>query len=201
MNKNYILIGLTGPTGSGKTTVTDIMQAHGFEIVNADEIAHRALSDKALKNSLVNAFGKDIINPDSEVNRRKLAQIAFSSKENTEILNSLTHPVILRLAKAEFENRSKDGKCKIVFDAPTLFESGSYKLCDKIVSVIAPESVRTERIMKRDNITEAEAKARINAQKSEAFFKENSDFIIYNDCDIKTLENRTENFIKELINE
>ena len=201
MNNNYKLYGLTGPTGSGKTTVTDILKNHRFEIVNADEISHKALLDTELISALKIAFGEGIINPDGSVNRRETAKIAFSSKENTEILNSLTHPVILRLAVEEFERLSREGSKNIVFDAPTLFESGSDKLCQKIISVIAPENLRARRIMKRDNISEAEAIKRISAQKSEEFFRENSDFVIENDGDIKALKAKTESIIKELINE
>lgn len=201
MNNNYKLYGLTGPTGSGKTTVTDILKNHRFEIVNADEIAHKALLDTELISALKIAFGEGIINPDGSINRRETAKIAFSSKENTEILNSLTHPVILRLAVEEFERLSREGSKNIVFDAPTLFESGSDKLCQKIISVIAPENLRARRIMKRDNISEAEAIKRISAQKSEEFFRENSDFVIENDGDIKALKAKTESIIKELINE
>lgn len=201
MNNNYKLYGLTGPTGSGKTTVTDILKNHRFEIVNADEIAHKALLDTELISALKIAFGEGIINPDGSINRRETAKIAFSSKENTEILNSLTHPVILRLAVEEFERLSREGSKNIVFDAPTLFESGSDKLCQKIISVIAPENLRARRIMKRDNISEAEAIKRISAQKSEEFFRENSDFVIENDGDMKALKAKTESIIKELINE
>lgn len=201
MNNNYKLYGLTGPTGSGKTTVTDILKNHRFEIVNADEIAHKALLDTELISALKIAFGEGIINPDGSINRRETAKIAFSSKENTEILNSLTHPVILRLAVEEFERLSREGSKNIVFDAPTLFESGSDKLCQKIISVIAPENLRARRIMKRDNISEAEAIKRISAQKIEEFFRENSDFVIENDGDIKALKAKTESIIKELINE
>lgn len=201
MNNNYKLYGLTGPTGSGKTTVTDILKNHRFEIVNADEIAHKALLDTELISALKIAFGEGIINPDGSINRRETAKIAFNSKENTEILNSLTHPVILRLAVEEFERLSREGSKNIVFDAPTLFESGSDKLCQTIISVIAPENLRARRIMKRDNISEAEAIKRISAQKSEEFFRENSDFVIENDGDIKALKAKTESIIKELINE
>lgn len=201
MNNNYKLYGLTGPTGSGKTTVTDILKNHCFEIVNADEIAHKALLDTELISALKIAFGEGIINPDGSINRRETAKIAFSSKENTEILNSLTHPIILRLAVEEFERLSREGSKRIVFDAPTLFESGSDKLCCKIISVIAPENLRIRRIMKRDNISEAEAIKRISAQKSEEFFRENSDYVIENDGDMKALKAKTENIIKELINE
>lgn len=201
MNNNYKLYGLTGPTGSGKTTVTDILKNHRFEIVNADEIAHKALLDTELISALKIAFGEGIINPDGSINRRETAKIAFSSKENTGILNSLTHPVILRLAVEEFERLSREGSKNIVFDAPTLFESGSDKLCQKIISVIAPENLRARRIMKRDNISEAEAIKRISAQKSEEFFRENSDFVIENNGDIKALKAKTESIIKELINE
>ena len=133
-------------------------------------------------------FGRDIINTDGTLNRVLLAQRAFSSTENTAALNEIVHPFVLSEMLSELKNA--DGIA--VFDAPQLFESGIDAVCDVIVSVIADEDVRLKRIIRRDGITEAQAKERINAQHSEEFFKSNSDFIIENntegDLEQKTLE-------------
>ncbi len=201
MRDTYTLIGLTGPTGSGKTSVTDVMKEYGFAIVNADEVAHKALEDKELLKALVKAFGEGILNIDGSINRRETAKIAFCSKENTHILNSLTHPVILKLAADEFKNLASKGHNEIIFDAPTLFESGSHTLCDKIISVVAPLQERVRRVVKRDKITEEEAFSRVSAQKENSFYTEKSDYVIENSGDFCALREKVLNIIKELRSE
>lgn len=201
MSETYTLIGLTGPTGSGKTTVAEVFRNLGFAVVNADEIAHKALEDKELIKALAGAFGEGIINSDGSVNRRETAKIAFASKDNTETLNSLTHPVILRLAQSEFERLYDEGYKKIIFDAPTLFESGSHILCRKIISVVAPKDIRIKRITARDGITEEEAKRRVGAQKPNGFYIENSDYVLYNSGTSEALSEKAETLAKELMNE
>ena len=198
-NKTYKLIGLTGPTGAGKSSVSRILEECGFAVVNADEIAHKALLDTECIKNLVSAFGDSILNPDNTVNRKALAKVAFSSKENTKLLNSITHPVIIRLSGEKFSDIAAAGYKNIIFDAPTLFEAGMDKDCDLIVSVICPLDERIKRIIERDNITKDEALARISAQKDNAFYTERSDFVIENNCDSETLLVRTHNIGKEII--
>ena len=186
-NKNYILIGLTGPTGAGKTSVTKILEAQGFGIVEADKIAHKALEDSDCIKALTNAFGEGILNTDGSINRRETAKVAFSSKENTEKLNSITHPVIEKLSLKAFDEYFCHGFDKIIFDAPTLFESGLHKICDKIIAVTADDNIRLERIMKRDGITEEEARRRMSAQKDCSYYKERAHISIDNSKDESAL--------------
>ena len=197
-NKNYRLIGLTGPTGAGKSSVSSIFERYGFAVVNADEIAHKALEDTACKESLTQTFGKEILNPDGTINRKSLAKSAFANSDNTKKLNDLTHPVIIRLSQEAFEELSADYK-SIIFDAPTLFEAGMDTMCDLIISVAAPLELRTKRITERDNLTKEQALARISAQHENSFYTDRSDYVIVNDCDLDTLTMRTEKIIKEII--
>ena len=176
-----------------------ILQECGFAVVNADEIAHEALLDTECVKNLVSAFGDGILNPDNTVNRKALAKVAFSTKENTKLLNSITHPVIIRLSGEKFEDIAAEGYKNIIFDAPTLFEAGMDKDCDLIISVVCPLDERIKRIIERDNITKDEALARISAQKDNAFYTERSDFVIENNCDYETLLVRTQNIVKEII--
>lgn len=199
--KDYRLIGLTGPTGSGKSEVGRIFAAHGFAVVDADKLAHEALTDPQCINDLCSAFSDKILNPDGSVNRRKTASIAFSTEENKNKLNSITHPIIKRLALRKFGELSEDGFKDIIFDAPTLFESGCDSLCDAIISVIAPRDTRISRIIARDGITEQQAQLRINAQHSDDFYTDRSDYTILNDNDKNTLRERTMSVIRELCDE
>lgn len=198
-NKKYRLIGLTGPTGAGKSSVCKFFAEKGFSIVDADKIAHKALRDPDCTHNLVKSFGNSILNADDSINRKALAKCAFSDKESTQKLNSITHPAIIKLSLREFEKLSDEGFESIVFDAPTLFEAGMDSLCDYIVSVIAPVEIRVERIKQRDSLNDEQAKARISAQKDDIFYANRSDFVIVNDTDEDTLRKRTEAIIKEIL--
>lgn len=198
-NKKYRLIGLTGPTGAGKSSVGKFFRENGFAVVDADKIAHKALCDPDCTHNLVKSFGDSILNAEGGINRKALAKCAFSDKESTQKLNSITHPVITELSLKEFEKLSDEGFENIIFDAPTLFEAGMDSLCDYIVSVIAPVEIRAERIKQRDNLNDEQAKARISAQKDDIFYANRSDFVIVNDTDEDTLRKRTETIIKEIL--
>lgn len=175
-----MIIGLTGQTGGGKSTVCKILEKNGFYICDCDKISKEVMADGAsLLYVLAQAFGDDILDGD-HLNRRLLADKAFKEKDLTELLNSITHPAILRKCKDEMNTALSNGYEHAILDAPTLFESGADKLCDYIVSVCAPENVRLKRILLRDKIQIDQAKTRMGAQKSEEFFMENSDFVIKN---------------------
>lgn len=171
-------IGLTGQTGAGKSTVSEFAEKTGCKIINADKIAREVMgkNSECLKR-LAEVFGSDIINSDGSLERKLLAQRAFSSRENTNILNSITHPAIISKVREYIDIYSKDSDV-IIFDAPQLFESGGDKMCDKIIAVVAPVEVRLRRILSRDGISEKDALMRINAQLDENFFRANADYII-----------------------
>ncbi|MBQ6872830.1 MAG: dephospho-CoA kinase [Clostridia bacterium] len=175
-----MIIGLTGQTGSGKSTVCTILEKQGYYICDCDKISKEVMADGAsLLYVLAKAFGDDILDGD-HLNRRLLADKAFREKDLTELLNSITHPAILKKCKEDMSKAFEEGYEHAVLDAPTLFESGADKLCDYIVSVSAPENVRLKRILLRDKIHIDQAKTRMGAQKDESFYIENSDFVIRN---------------------
>ncbi len=175
-----IIIGLTGQTGAGKTSVGQLLSAEGCEIIDTDKIA-REITEKGspVLSVLAETFGEDILE-NGELNRKLLASRAFSSRENTEKLNAVTHPEITKRVKKRIEEAFKNGKKAAVIDAAALFESGEDRLCDFTVAVICPEEIRLERIMKRDSITEEQARARIKAQHDEQYYIHNAHMIIRN---------------------
>ncbi len=170
-----IIIGLTGPTGSGKSSASAVAKEFGLRLADCDKIARQAVEkgSDGLK-AVVNAFGEDILNPDDSLNRKALAQKAFSSREQTELLNSTIFPFIRELVL----NETKDGN--ILLDAPTLFESGINDICYKTVAVLSNKKNRLVRIIERDNLTEEEALLRMSAGKNDDFYLKNADYIIYN---------------------
>ncbi|HHU84154.1 MAG TPA: threonylcarbamoyl-AMP synthase [Clostridiales bacterium] len=190
--KNAVsVIGLTGKTGSGKSTVARYFAENGYDIIDCDAITKELyLPDSELLAQLAEVFGDDILNSDKSLNRKKLADRAFSSDENTKLLNSITHPAIFHKVIERIEDsKSRYNSC--VIDAPLLFETGLNKYCDITVAVIADESVRIERIMKRDNITFEQAKLRMNTQKlSDDYYRQHADYCIENSGDENELKSK-----------
>lgn len=171
--------GLTGKTGAGKSTVASLLKEKGFYVIDGDLIA-RHITDKGkpVLRLLADYFGEDIINENGSLNRKLLASRAFSSKEKTDILNSITHPVICEEFEGEIKKAEREGYKKAVIDAAALLESECKNLCSKIIVVYAPEEMRFKRIMSRDGITETEAKTRMKAQKSDEYYFSFADIIV-----------------------
>ena len=182
-----MIIGLTGQTGAGKSTVCEFLRQMSFCVIDCDKVA-REVTEKGspLLNKLADAFGSDIILEDGSLNRRLLASRAFSSEQKTELLNKITHPEILSAIKQKIEG----SPCEIkVLDAPTLFESGADKLCDRIIAVLCDENKRKDRIVARDNLSCEQVDARLSRAKSNEFFIERADAVVYNDGTLDELEN------------
>lgn len=196
---NSVVVGLTGQTGAGKSTVSEFMKKLSCKIISADAVAREATSagSECLKR-LAEHFGYDIIDKDGNCNRKLLAKKAFSSRENTDILDSITHPWILNRTEEYISHCKADNCGIIVFDAPQLFESGGERLCNCIVAVTAPMKIRLERIIRRDGITEQEAMMRINAQFDEAYYTSRADYIIDGSAEIKQVEHKVWQIISEI---
>lgn len=202
MSKNeFMIIGLTGQSGAGKSTVTKVFEDYGVKAVDADALAHVALKTEKCKENLRVAFGDSIFDENGEVIRKALAKAAFATKESTEILNKCTHPVIIELSEEAFEKAENEGFKAVVFDAPTLFESGLHGMCSFVISVIADKEVRAQRIMQRDNLSFEDAMLRLNAQYPDSFYTEKSRYVIENNGTVEELEEKAENLCKELFNE
>jgi dephospho-CoA kinase len=181
------IIGLTGGSGAGKGEVCKAFLSLGIESVDTDKIS-REVTKKGggCLNELVGNFSGAILTSYGELDRKKLADIAFdpgSNGKNLETLNKITHKHILNECKRIILDMQNAGRKALIIDAPLLFESGFDKSCDVIIAVVADLDKRTERIIKRDSITGDQAAARIKNQKSDRFFLDNSDHVIYNNSD------------------
>lgn len=175
------VIGLTGQSGAGKTTVSRVFSQNGFAVIDADIIS-REVTEKGQPclTELSEAFGSDIINSDGTLNRKRLGSIVFSDREKLRQLNGIIYPYIIYRIICRIDELSEKGRELILLDAPTLFEANADDLCDLIISVTADESIRMSRIIARDNITPEAAKKRFESQYSEHFFVNHSDFVIIN---------------------
>ena len=175
------IFALTGKTGAGKSTVATHLSQMGCFIIDGDKIA-RQITDKGKPalSLLSDAFGSDILLPDGTLNRTLLAKRAFSSEENTALLNKITHPLIKQEFVRETEFAEKNGYRTAIIDAAAILESDCKDLCSKVIVVHAPEETRLKRILQRDSITEEAALTRIKAQKSDDYYLSQADVIINN---------------------
>ena len=193
-----IVVGLTGQSGAGKTTVCDTFEKSGFAVINADIVAREVMSkgSKCLEET-VNVFG-DILLGDGSLDRKKLAGIVFSDTDKLRIYENIIFPYIISSIKEKINIFKKEMYNYVLLDAPTLFESKADNLCDIIVSVIADREIRIERILKRDSITLDEAESRLNSQKNDDFYIEKSDYVIRNNGSLSELENNTINVVNSI---
>ena len=188
------VIGLTGPTGAGKSSVTEIATQLGFKVIDCDKVARVAVNKgSAGLTALKSTFGDDIISADGTLDRARLAQIAFKTKENTDLLNKTLLPHITKLVLAQIDSEY------VLLDAPTLFESGMDSICDQKVAVLAPVGIRLERIVERDGITVDAAELRINAGKPDGFYIEKSDKVFYNNGDLSEFQSTIKVYLEEII--
>lgn len=180
-----LIFGITGGSGSGKTSASAVFAQLGVHIIDTDKIAHE-ITEKGEKclAELADCFGSEIILPDGLLDRKKLASIAFTDESKKQLLNKITHAHIGERVIDEIEKSASD---MIAIDGAVIIGSNIEPMCKFIVSVIADRSVRLERIQKRDGITEKQALERLNAQPDDDFYKQNSEYIIYNNGDSEEL--------------
>lgn len=195
--KNYKLIGLTGPTGAGKSEAAQFFREGGYEVIYADFLAREIMNNPLVIQSLKANFGDDIIN-NSKLDRALLAKRAFKNSDTKKLLDSITHPFISTLFFDELKRLTHAGSERILFDASQLMESGLDVICDYVISVTAPKKDRINRIKERDNLTDEQANERMRVQFTDEYFRENSDFIIDNNGDLLTLKKAVNNTIKAL---
>ena len=172
--------GITGGIGSGKTTVCRIFEALGIPVYYADDEAKRLMTEDApLRARLVEAFGEATYLPDGALNRTYLAELVFNDAAQLERLNGLVHPAVGRHSAA-WQRAQRDVPYTLK-EAALLFESGSERMLDGVITVFAPEALRIARVTQRDRTTPAEVRARMAKQLSEAEKLRRADFIIHND--------------------
>ncbi|AXG74336.1 dephospho-CoA kinase [Flavobacterium arcticum] len=171
------VIGLTGGIGSGKTTIANYFASLGVPVYIADEEAKKILNTPDVITEVVAVFGQEILT-DSIPDRKKIAALVFNNPEKLQVLNNIIHPKVSEHFH-DWLDIYKDAPF-VIKEAAILFESGSYKNCDKIILVTAPEEIRIERVIKRDGGTAQEVRKRMANQWNDDRKKEFSDFIINN---------------------
>lgn len=173
-----VLVGITGGIGSGKSVVSKILKIIGYPVYDSDTEARRLNEqDPDVKQQLMAAFGEDIY-ADGNLNKPKLASLIFQSDENRLLVNSIVHPAV----KRDFLQWAERQQTDIVFlEAAILYESGFNEFMNKVVAVTAPEDVRVQRAMKRDNATEQQVVNRIHSQMNQDELARMADYVVVND--------------------
>ena len=187
-------VGITGGIGSGKSTVCRMLAERGVALYDADSRAKELMStSEALRSALIENFGAETFNAEG-LNRQYLAGRVFSDAEQLRLLNSLVHPAVI----ADFEAwaEAQEGNY-VVFESAILFEAGLEDRVDVVVAVMAPESLRVERVMARDGHTREQVIARINNQMSDDERSDRSKYSIVN-IDVEDLEEDVEQLHRRL---
>lgn len=194
------VIGITGPSGAGKGEVSRILnEKHGFPILNADDIYHSLVdSPSNCLDEIKLEFGNSVITNDGSLDRKALAKLVFGeeNKEKLNALNSITHKHVVRKIDDSLDTL-KTSATACIIDAPLLIEADLCRKCDLTISVLAQRETRAERISLRDGLTLEAAFKRIDSQKKDSFYIENTDHTVINDGDLSLLSSNIEKILQE----
>jgi len=179
--RRSLVLGVTGGIASGKSMVTEVFRSLGACVVSADELSREAVAPGSeTLAELVAQFGRGILLPDGNLDRKALAERVFGDRTAREALNRITHPAIASLAEKRLRELQQQGERLIIYEAPLLFEAGAEKRVDAVLVVRIEESLQLERLMRRDGLSEKQARARIAAQMPQAEKIARADYVIDN---------------------
>lgn len=189
--ENALIVGLTGMSGAGKTTACAVFRECGYAVADCDRIARQVTGrGRPALREIARRFGAEYLNPDGSLNRRALGALVFSSEADRLALNGLIYPYIsyemIRLVISYIDR----GFRLVLLDAPTLFESGTDTLCDRIVCVVSERENCIRRIAARDALSLEQAADRLDSQLPAEFYRSRSDFCVENNGTEEALRER-----------
>ncbi len=178
------IIGITGPTGAGKSLLSEHFRKRGIPTVDADSVYHSLLIPPSdCLDAIREAFGDGVFSDGGELDRAALSKIVFNDREKLMLLNKTVLGFVLDRARQLLAEYEAAGYAVAAVDAPTLIESGFYLECDCVVSVLSAPEIRVERITVRDGIGREAAEARVRAQREDGFYTEYSNTVLINNGD------------------
>lgn len=195
------ILGITGPTGAGKSLFSEYLTQQQIPVIDADAVYHRLLVPPSpCLTALRQAFGEAVFKSDGTLDRPALSQIVFHNAEQLALLNHTVLGFVLDEIRKQIAQAERDGKTSLIaVDAPTLIESRFHQECSFVISVLAPAELRTVRIMERDHLSREAAEARVRAQKDDAFYQAHSDFVLTNDGDREGFYQKCQALIRTLL--
>ncbi len=195
-----LVIGLTGGVASGKTTVSEVLKEEGAILIDADQIARDLVQPQTPAwQELVRAFGNEILDQQGSIHRQKLASLIFSNPRQRSLLNRILHPRI----KEEIGRRlkgiqQKDPEAIVVIDAPLLIETGGHREMDKVIVVACTETQQIERLRRRSQLSEDQARAMLSSQMPLEEKKRVADYVIGNDGSPEETRRKARDIFREL---
>jgi len=189
-----MILGITGIFGSGKTTVARLFSKHGYKIINADEIGHKLLNKKPIKNKIIKEFGKSILTK-GKIDRKKLKNIVFYNHKKLIKLNKIIHPLIIK----EISSTIRKSKNKnIAIDAALLIEAKALNLVDKLIIVKINKKEQLKRILKKNKYNKKEINNIIKSQLPQKEKLKYGDYIIDNSRGLRDTKKIIKNTLDEL---
>jgi dephospho-CoA kinase len=202
MALKWIILGLTGGIGSGKTHVAKIFKRLGAKLIEADKIAYNIVNKPQIKRTLLEWYGYCLIKNNGQINRKKLAEVSFKNPENINRLNNLTHPYVKREIHNQLKQLNNNFRSKkigiVVIDAPLLLETGLDKLCDYILFIEASYQTRLKRVLASRKWDNAEIKRRERYQIDLLRKQSKADFIINNNASSITTSAHVKNVCRAI---
>ena len=195
MGSCMIVVGLTGGIGTGKSEVARVLQELGAVIINADQVGHEAYTPHTEPwQAVVDAFGEDILQPNGEIDRRKLGGIVFGDPEQLALLNRIMHPRMARMVSRQIEQYRERGEDVVVVEAAVLFEAGWDSLVDEVWTTESPIEAVIPRLEARNGWSEEEVRRRINSQMSAEERSARASVVVDNAGELSTLESTVKAF-------
>ena len=194
-------IGLTGGIGSGKSEVSKIFHSWGAYIFDADKEAKNIINNNIdAQKEIIKEFGSDVVGLDQNIDKQKLARIAFQDEFHQLALNSIIHPHVFKKIDSTFENIQQKNKhnCFVV-DAALIYESGADTHMDYVIVITSLLRYRTERVMSRNNVTREDFLKRVSLQWSDEDKEHMADYVIQNNSDLKNLEKESRKVFDSII--
>lgn len=193
------VIGLTGGIGSGKSTVSQCLAELGAIIIDADKVGHEAFKpDTAAWHDVVATFGRQILAPSGEVDRKKLGEIVFNQPESLARLNQIMHPRMHDMIQAQIAEYRQQKVDVVVLEAAILIEANWTSLVDEVWITVTPKAMVLERLKKQRGLAEEQTLARIRSQMTAAERIKHADVVINNDGDLETMKAKVDELWQKL---
>ena len=195
-----MIIGITGSISTGKSAVSSYLQDIGYTVIDSDKIVHNLLTKKEVIDKIAVAFGSGLVK-DRILNKKKLGEIIYNNEEKRLTLNSIIHPLVIRVIQEETNNYKNNEQRLIFVDIPLLYETELENLVDKIIVVYVPYDVQLKRLMLRDNIDMEYARQKIKASMDIEIKKEKADYVIDNSLILANTYKQIDEVLRRIKNE
>jgi dephospho-CoA kinase len=192
-----MIIGLTGGIASGKSTISKILNDIKIKVIDADIVAREVMDSKEVIKKVSDKFGEVVLDKNNSLDRKKLRELVFSSKERVKLLNSIVHPLVIKRFQEERVRSIETGEI-VVFDIPLLFEAKMEGLCDKIIVVFVDRETQIKRVMMRDGDTREGAENILKNQMPLEEKLKNADIKIKNEGTVEFLDQTVKKIFSKL---